>query len=95
MILAGIQYKLNGINTSPEPFAKMTTTMNLVAVARFFEIMCCSIFEYLFVAGSKNKVLFGLISTYFGTVEINNQEMLHLQYLAWLCGAFHITQVCE
>ncbi len=48
---------------------------------RLFEIICYGIFEYLLAAGSKAKVLLGLIITYFGTMKTNAQRLLHLQYL--------------
>ena len=66
-----MQYKFNGANTSIEAFAKMTATMNPVAIVRFFEATCRGIFEHLLAVGSKDGGLFGPISTYFGTVETN------------------------
>ena len=76
-----MQYEFNGANTSAEAFARMTTTMNFVAMARFFEATYCGIFEHLLAAGSKDRRFFDFISTYFGTVETNGQEMLHLHCL--------------
>ncbi len=95
MILADIRYKLNGVNTSEEVFARMTAIMNPVAAAYFFEAMCRSIFEHLLAAGSKNGGLLSPISTYFGTVETNGRGILHLHCLVWLCDAFYITQLRE
>ncbi len=72
LIFVGMRYELNGINTSVEAFARMTATMNPIAVARFFEAICCGIFEHLLATGSKDRGLLGPISTYFGTVETNS-----------------------
>lgn len=86
-----MQYKLNDTNISTEVFIRMIATMNSVAMSRFFEGMYCGIFEHLLTAGSKDRKLFGPISTYFGTVEINGRGMLYLYCLVWLYGVFHIT----
>ncbi|WP_375449088.1 hypothetical protein [uncultured Nostoc sp.] len=91
LILAGMRYEDNGVNNSAEAFARMTATMNPVAVARFFEATCRGIFEHLLAAGSKDGWLLGPVSTYFGTVETNGRGMLHLHCLVWLRGAFHIS----
>lgn len=61
-----------------------TATMNLVAVAQFFDVVCSSIFDKLLATGSKASNLFGPIFTYFGTAETNGQRMLHLHCLIWL-----------
>ncbi len=78
LILVGMRYELNGANTSAEAFARITATMNSVAMARFFEATCRGIFEHLLAAGSKDGGLFSPISTYFGTVEKNGRGILHL-----------------
>ncbi len=67
-----MQYKLYGANTSIEVFTKMTIIMKLIAVACFFETLCCSICKYLLATGSKDKGILGHISTYFSTIEINS-----------------------
>ncbi len=95
LILASIQYKFNGANISTEAFARMTATINPIARTRFFETTCRDIFEYSLAAGSKNGGLFSLISTYFGTVETNDQRILHFLCLVWLHSAFYITQLRE
>ncbi len=58
--------------------------MNSVAVATFFHETCRGIFEYLLRARFSNGGLFGLVLTYFETVETNGQGMLHLHCLVWL-----------
>lgn len=88
LIFAGILYKLNSTNTFLKAFARITATINSVAVARFFELTCYGIFEYLLAAGSKDGGLFGSISTYFGIVETNSWRLLYLNCLIWLCGVF-------
>lgn len=71
LIFVGMQYKLNNTNTFVEAFVKITATMYLIALARFFKVTCCDIFEHLLAISSKNGGLLGPISTYFGIVETN------------------------
>lgn len=59
----------------------------------FFEVIYCSIFEYLLVTDAKDIKLLSLVLTYFGIVKINNQRMLYLYYLIQLYNAFYITQL--
>lgn len=93
LIFAGMSYELNGANTSSEAISRMTARMNNIAMAYCFETICRGIFEHLLAAGSKNRGLFSLISTYFSTVETNSRGMLYLPYLVCLCDAFHITKL--
>ncbi len=90
-----MRYKLNGANTSAEIFARMTAIMNPIAMARFCETMCHSIFKHLLATGSNDRGLFGPISTHFGIVETNGQGILHLHCLVWFCDIFYITQLCK
>lgn len=92
LIFVDMQYKLNGANISIEAFAKMIAIMNSIAMSHFFETMCYGIFVHLLAIGSKNRRLFSSISTYFGIVKTNNQGILYLHCLVWLCDVFHITQ---
>lgn len=64
--------------------------MNPVALAHFFEIIYYGIFNYVLAAGSEDGGLLDIVSTYFGIIKIDSQEMLYLHYLIWLCGTFHI-----
>lgn len=50
LIFASILYKLNGLNTFAEIFAKITITMNPIAIARFFETTGNGILEHLLAA---------------------------------------------
>lgn len=59
-----MQYKNNSINNFIETFAKITITMNLVAMICFFKATYYSIFEYLLAVSSKNGGFFGLISIF-------------------------------
>lgn len=86
-----MRYKNNGVNNSAEVFARMTATINPVAIVHLFKATCCDIFEHLLAAGSKNRKFFGFVSTYFGIVETNSQGILYLHYLVWFCDAFHIS----
>lgn len=65
-------YKNNSINNSAKVFVGITATINLIAMACFFETICCGIFEYLLIASFKDKGLFDLMSTYFSIVKTNN-----------------------
>lgn len=59
----------------------MTATINFVVIAHFFETICHAIFKYLLAAKSKNMRFFDLVSIYFNTIKINNQQILYLYYL--------------
>lgn len=95
LVLAGMRFVDNDQNISADLFAQTTATMNLVAVAKFFEATCTGIFEHLLAAGSQEGGLLGPVSTYFGTVETNGCGMLHLHCLVWLSGAFHLSKIRE
>lgn len=71
LILASIWYKNNDINNSLEVFATMTTIMNLVIIAYFFEAIYYNIFKYILAASSKDERFFSPISTYFSIIEKN------------------------
>lgn len=90
-----MQYKNNSVNISIEVFAKMTTTMNPVAIACFVKTTCYNIFKHLFITSSKDGRFFDPVSTYFSIIEINAQKILHVYCLVWLCGIFHIRQLCK
>ncbi len=71
-------------------FWHKTVTMNPIAVAKFFHIICDAIFMSLFGAGQTEGGLLGSISNYFSTVKANGRGMLHLHYLIWLKGVSHL-----
>lgn len=76
-----MQYKIKDTNSFVEIFTKIIATINLVTIMHFFETICYSIFKYLLAANSKNREFFSLVSTYFGIIETNSQEILYLYYL--------------
>lgn len=84
LVLAGIYYKDNDLSNSTKQFALTTITINLIAVAAFFEATYTNIFSHLFNAGSQKDGLLGPVSTYFWIVETNDQRMLYLYYFIWL-----------
>ena len=59
-------------------FWHKTITINSVAIAKFFYIICDAIFMSLFSASQIKRGLLGPISNYFGIVEINNYGMFYL-----------------
>lgn len=86
--LAGVELNLD--RETQSAFAQTTATMNLVAVAKFFYIICEALFVSLLAAGEVEGELLRPISNYFATVETNGHRMLHLHCLVWLKGASHL-----
>ncbi len=82
--LAGVAVGCSESTTSV--FCHATATINPVAIATFFHETCRGIFNYLLRAESSENGLFGPVSAYFGTVETNSRDMLHLDCLVWLKG---------
>lgn len=81
LILIGIRFKINNANTFTKVFTRKIAVMTPIAVAHYFETICHSVFEHLFVARSKNKGIDGPIDTCFDIVEINCRGILYLYYL--------------
>ena len=90
-----MRYKKDDVNNSAKVFARMTAIINPIAAAHFFIPISRGVFEHLWAAGSKDKGLFGLVSTYSGTIKTNCKGMLYLHYLVWVCIAFYISQLCN
>lgn len=88
-----MQYKIYSVHNSVNVFTKKITRINLKYVTSFLQAICYSIFEYLLAVSFKEGEIFGSIFTYFGTIEINGQGMLHLHYFMFLCNAFYISQL--
>ncbi len=86
--LAGVELELSSEIQSA--FQRKTATMNPVAVAKLFHIICDAIFMSLFGVGQTKGGLLGPISNYFGTVETNSCGMLQLHCLVWLKGVSHL-----
>lgn len=62
-------------------FTCKTTIINSIAVAQFFHKTCNAIFNHLLAANTKKDDLFSAISTFFGSVETNDQRILHFHCL--------------
>ena len=67
-----------------------TATMNPVAVAKFFHIICNLIFMSLFAASQIKKGLLGLILNYFATIKINGCRMFYFHYFVWQKNVSHL-----
>ena len=74
--LAGVKLDLGSDIISV--FARKTTTMNPVAVAKFFHIICKKVLPSLFASGGCDGGLLGPVSIYLSTVKTNGQGMLYL-----------------
>lgn len=81
LIFADMHYKNNDYNNFAENSGQVTIIINLITVAKFFEITCTGIFQHLLNAGSQENSLLGLISIYFGAVKTNNWGILYLYCL--------------
>ena len=86
--LAGVKHELSSKIQST--FHCKTATINPVAVAKFFNIICNVVFILLFAAGQIERGLLGPISNYFATIKTNGRGMLHLHYLVWLKGVSYL-----
>lgn len=76
-----MRFENNGPIIFAEEFGRATAMINPVAVAQFFEAVCTGISKRLLATGSIKDSLLGPVLMYFGTVEINNQGILHLHCL--------------
>lgn len=77
--LAGVKLELGSDIVSV--FTCKTATINPVAIAKFFHIIYKVVLLSLFTSEYCDGDLLGLISTYFGKVEINGYNMLYLYCL--------------
>lgn len=64
-------------------FVRKISTINPIAITKFFDITCKVILLSLFASEHRNGGLLGPISTYFGPVETNNRGILYLHCLIW------------
>lgn len=71
-------------------FAHKITTINPVAVVKFFYIICQAILQTLFASEHRHRDWLGSVLTYFGTIKTNGRNMLYLYYLFWLKKASHL-----
>ncbi len=86
--LTSVEFELSSEIQSA--FRHKTATMNPVTVAKFFHIICDTIFISLFDASQTEGGFLGTISNYFGTVETNIRRILHLYCLMWLKGVSYL-----
>ena len=68
------------------------STINPIAVAKFFHIIYVAIINHLIVSDRQDGLL-GSISHYYGVVEINGRGMLHLQFILWLSGNLGLADI--
>jgi uncharacterized membrane protein len=68
---------------------------DLVAVARFFHLMCKAILNGLLWGKSSKLIMLGDILIYFGVVESNGCGMLHLHMLIWVRGNLSFAHLCD
>lgn len=59
---------------------------NPCACALFFDSMISNFISIILRAGSRHGGLFGICSSYYGTVEANGRGTLHCHMLIWLSG---------
>lgn len=85
---ASIEHELS--SNIQSAFYCKTTTMNLVAVAKFFYIICNVILISLFVTEQIKKGLLGSILNFFATIRTNGHRMLHFHCLIWLKSISHL-----
>lgn len=90
--LARVELDLKADITSV--FTRKIATINLMAVAKFFYIICKAVLLSLFINESCDRGLLGPISTYFGTVKTNGCGMFHLQCLIQMKRASHLPTLC-
>ena len=76
-----IEIKLDLENDTQSAFVHRTAIINPVALAKFFHILCNTVFILLLIVGQLEKRLLGPISNYFATVEKNGCGILHLHCL--------------
>lgn len=63
-----------------EQFEWVTTIINPIIVAKFFETICISIFQHILNTRSQESGLLELVLTNFRIVKTNSQGILYLHY---------------
>lgn len=71
-------------------FTRKTATINLVAMAKFFYIICKRVLLFLLASRCHNEGLLGPILTYLCIVETDVYGMLYLNCLVWLKEALYL-----
>lgn len=72
--LAGLKEQDIGQDSISE-FTRKAAVMNPAAVAQIFHMTCNAMFQHLLAINTKEEGLFGPVSTYFRTVEIDGQVL--------------------
>lgn len=75
-------------------FAYKITTMNLMIMAKFFDITYKAVLLSLFISEYCDGDLLGSISIYFEIVKINSRSILYLHCLVWLKKALYLPILC-
>jgi hypothetical protein len=91
--LAGIEFGSDALPQSTATILKTVATSNPVAVAQFFHVTCCAIFDGLLRSHSTEMGVLGQISNHYGVVESNGRGMLHLHALLWAKGNLGFTKI--
>ena len=91
--LAGIEFGSDALPQSTATILKTVATSNPVAVAQFFHVTCCAIFDGLLRSHSTEMGVLGQISNHYGVVESNGRGMLHLHALLWAEGNLGFTKI--
>lgn len=87
--LADIELEL--LSKFQSAFRRKISTLNLIAVVKFFHIIYDAIFMSLFGIGQTIGGLFRPMINYFATIETNSCRILHLNRLMWLTGISYLT----
>lgn len=86
LILAGVEYTGDILNTANATIREAIATSNPVAVATSFHHVCNAVLTGLLASGCEDLGILGDVSDHFGVVETNGRGMLHLYPLVWLRG---------
>lgn len=80
--LAGVEIILG--EETQSGFERKITIMDILAMAKFFYLICKALFVSFLAFRKLKRKLLGLVSNYFAIIETNGHGMLHLHYLVWL-----------
>lgn len=77
LLLAIIKYKNFENSSTTNAFMHAITSINIIAIAPFFETIHIEIFNHLLVAGLNYGKFIYSVFIYFGIMKINNKKMLY------------------
>lgn len=75
LIFTGLQFEDNRLTTFAKKFRQAIAMINLIIIAQSFEIICIDISKFILAIDSKKNGFLRPVSTYFGMVETNSQEI--------------------